>query len=158
MFLNACREHFCEEPALFLLAFHKLRMEVFQNGHGTVEAHRLLAKIYRDFIKKGAIYQLPLSKRLRRLLIEDLGTRREVTRASKLRGRMRDFILPLTPVPEDEVIDDQAAQPSSLDKLDVHLYAACDEMEQLLTQRVSASDRSGVEGIVGRGVMSERMT
>ena len=110
MFLATCREHLSEEPALFLLALSALREETHKGGRTSTEIGQMLRKIYQDFVKPDAVYAIPLSARVKRLLIQDLGPP-EDQYTQKWPKRLRKKLMsgkihvnaPLRPLPEDKV-------------------------------------------------------
>lgn len=72
MFLQCCREHLCEEAALFLIAIQEIKERgvTKQGDLLTVEGMGMVGKIFTDFIQPGSLYEIPLPTPIHVLLLE----------------------------------------------------------------------------------------
>jgi len=72
IFLRACRDHACEEYALFLLAMIDIRAEQFIPAQPPSEdIRKKINDIYHKYIKPGALYEIRLPKNLLQHLQRD---------------------------------------------------------------------------------------
>ena len=67
LFLQACREMFCEECALYILSVEQARQEgMFDKGKmDKATTCRWLDRLYGDVIQAGAIYEIPIAEEFR---------------------------------------------------------------------------------------------
>lgn len=130
----------CEDAASFILATMELDRVHPPNQSREDFLKEKIKAINEEFFKPGCYYQITLSPStdgaLREALQPLIGRVRPKARG-KTHKKRTEFLPYLSPLPENEVIPEKGNSASWVERVLTLMYAACEEMEELLTAKVT---------------------